>query len=182
MSTNQGNPSQNAAADTPQTASPTPEQIVEQLRALVAQIPALPALTDAERKLVRSRGRLPEAEVLASVNVVGSSDKVSHAVGLPAQDVQQLVVDNNRWTSVESELKGALKAVADANLLRRQRTTIIAIQAYGIGQQLARDPGNAEVIPHVQEMKRLKSLRRRKATSGTPAPAPHGTADPAPKQ
>jgi hypothetical protein len=168
MSTNHGTPSQNAAADTPQTASPTPEQIVEQLRALVAQIPSLPMLTDAERKLVRSRGRLPDAEVLASVNVVGSSDRVSQAVGLPAPDVQQLVVDNVRWTSVESELKGALKAVADANLLRRQRTTIIAIQAYGI-------------VPHVQEMKRLKALRRRKATAGTPAPAPE-TPDTTPKQ
>src|SRR5256885_3355048 len=108
VSPNQG------AADTPQTPSPTPEQIVEQLRALVAQIPSLPTLTEGERRLVRSRGRLPEAEVLASVNVVGSSDRVSQAVGLPAEDVQQLVTDNVRWTSVESELKGALKAVADA--------------------------------------------------------------------
>jgi len=182
MSTNHGTPSQNAAADTPQTAPPTPEQIVEQLRALVAQIPSLPTLTDSERKLIRNRGRLPEAEVLASVNVVGSSDRVSQAVGLPAPDVQQLVVDNVRWTSVESELKGALTAVADANLLRRQRSQIIAIQAYGIGQQLARDPENAAVIPHVQEMKRLKALRRRKAAAGTPAPAPNGTNDPTPKQ
>ncbi len=181
MSTIHGNPSQNAAADTPQTASPTPEQFVEQLRALVAQIPSLPRLTDAERKLVRNRGRLPDAEVLASVNVVGSSGRVSQAVGLPVEDVQQLVVDNVRWTSVESELKGALKAVADANLLRRQRSTIIAIQAYGIGQQLARDPENAEVVPHVQEMKRLKALRRRKATPATPAPAAEGTPDTTPK-
>lgn len=182
MSTNHGNPSQNAAADTPQTAPPTPEQIVEQLRALVAQIPALPTLTDLERRLVRNRGRMPEAEVLASVNVVGSSDRVSQAVGLPAPDVQQLVVDNVRWTSVESELKGALKAVADANLLRRQRSQIIAIQAYGIGQQLARDPENAEVVPHIQEMKRLKALRRRKSTAGTTASNPNGSNDPTPKQ
>jgi hypothetical protein len=176
ISPNQG------AADTPQPPSPTPEQFVEQLRALVAQIPALPSLSDAERKLVRSRGRLPEAEVLASVNVVGSSGRVSQAVGLPAQDVQQLVVDNVRWTSVESELKGALKAVADANLLRRQRTTIIAHQAYGIGLQLARDPENNAVVPHVEEMKRLKALRRRKATPANPAPTPNGSNDPTPKQ
>ena len=48
--------------------------------------------------------------------------------------------------------------------------------------QLARDPENSEVVPHVQEMKRLKALRRRKSTAGTPAPAPGGTPDTTPKQ
>lgn len=75
----------------------------------------------------------------------------------------------NRWDAVENELAGALKAISGANLVRKQRLTVVAIQAYAIGQQLARDPENAAVVPHIQEVKRLKALRRRKTSgSGTP--------------
>jgi hypothetical protein len=42
----------------------------------------------------------------------------------------------------------------------------VALQAYAIGQQLARDPENAGLVPHVLEVKRLKALRRRKTTNG----------------
>jgi hypothetical protein len=162
-----------AAADTPPAAPVTAEQATEELNALLAQMPDIPSLTQQERAVLRKHGRLPEAEVQASVNVVGSSDRVAQAVGQPADDVRQLLDDTGRWTAVENVLKGMLKSVADANLVRRKRATVIAIQAYGIGQLLARDPENAAVVPHVEEMKRLKALRRRKpATSPTQTPAP----------
>ncbi len=148
---------------------PTPEQVVEQLRALMASIPDVPSLTERERAVVRKSARIPEAEVQASINVVGALDKVSHAIGRPVEECRQLVEDTNRWDAVENELAGALKAVSGANLVRKQRLTVIAIQAYAIGQQLARDPENAAVVPHVKEVKRLKALRRRKTSgSGTP--------------
>src|SRR5580765_1263561 len=163
-------PEVQAAADTPQTpANLTPEQVVEQLRALVAQIPELPSLTPQERELVRRRGNIPLSEVQAAVNVVGSSDIVTQVVGQPAGDVQQLVVNMNRWDAVENELKSALKSVADANLVRRQRASLIAIQAYGVATQLARNPENAAIAEHVAEMKRLKAVRRRKSATTTPA-------------
>ena len=55
-------------------------------------------------------------------------------------------------------------------LVRRQRATVIAIQAYAIGQQLVRNPENAVLVPHVQEVKRMKATRRRKKApaGGTP--------------
>jgi hypothetical protein len=63
--------------------------------------------------------------------------------------------------------------VAGANLIRRQRVALIAGQAFNIGEQLARDPANAVLVPHLQEVKRLKSIKRRKKTApapGTPPP------------
>jgi len=53
--------------------------------------------------------------------------------------------------------------------VRRHRARLIASQAYAVGQQLARNPENAGLNPHVQEVKRLKSIARRKKTV-TPAP------------
>jgi hypothetical protein len=173
-------PSSIAAADTPRTAPLTPEQAVEQLRVLRANIPGVELLTARERELVRQSNRMPESELRAAINVVDASDKVSQAIGKAAGDVRQLLDDAGRWAAVENELSGVLKAVVDANLVRRQRAVVAAMQAYGIGQQLTRDPANAVLVPHMQEVRRLKALRRRNRTSaaGDTSPAPVSSATP----
>jgi hypothetical protein len=46
------------------------------------------------------------------------------------------------------------------------------VQAYLISQQLARDPNNAVLLPHVQEIKRIRGLARRKKKPAPQAPLP----------
>ena len=96
--------------------------------------------------------------------------------------MRQLYDEANRWTAVEDELRAMLSGVAGANLIRRQRIALIAGQAFNIGAQLARDPAHAVLVPHVQEVKRLKSFKRRKKAApapGTPPPpAPHAAGEP----
>ena len=84
-----------------------------------------------------------------------------------------MVADASRWTAVESELRAALSGVAGANLIRRQRIALITRQAYNLGRQLARVPGHDILVPHVEEVKRLRKLAsRRRRTTGTPEPVP----------
>jgi len=81
----------------------------------------------------------------------------------------------NRWTAAEDEFRTMLSGIAGANLIRRQRIALIAGQAFTIGAQLARDPAHAVLVPHVQEIRRLKSFSRRKkaqAPGTPPSPAP----------
>jgi hypothetical protein len=173
------NGTQSPAADAPQPVMVTPDQAVELLRALLAQLPSVTALTAKERSLLRSRARVPDSVVQASINFLGTSGKIKDAVGQPAEDVVQLVGDANRWDVVTTELKGLLSNISDANLVRRQRAGLIAIQVYGVGRNLALDASNAELRPHVEEIKRLKRVARgRKASSGTPqTPASDTTPD-----
>jgi hypothetical protein len=70
-----------------------------------------------------------------------------------------------------------LNGVSGANLIRRQRIALITAQAFTIGSQLDRDPANAVLVPHVQEIKRLKSFPapqegggQAPGTSQSPAP------------
>ncbi|HXH37722.1 MAG TPA: hypothetical protein VNN08_03765 [Thermoanaerobaculia bacterium] len=176
-----------AAADIPQP-SPTltPEVVVEQLRTMRGQMGEVTPLTTAQRKALRTAGRTSNPILQASINVIGALDNVAQAVGQPADEVRQLYDESNRWTAVEDELRAMLNGVAGANLIRRQRIALIAGQAYNIGSQLARDPANAVLVPHVQEVKRLKSFKRRKKAApapGTPqSPAPGTQASPAPEQ
>ncbi len=171
---------QNAAADGTPVVLLTPDEIVAQLRVLRTQMPATDALTEQERKLAARGARLggsPEA-VQKSIDVIGTADELSVAVGTPAPEAQQLLEENGRWSKVETELKEFLKGVSDANLTRRMRLGLIASKAYGIAKLVARD--NAKVRPHVSEIRNLRKLSRRKkaATPATPQTPQSPTASP----
>ena len=165
------------AADAPQpTPSPTPESLVDQLRAIRTQLPENPALTPKQRTTMKKRVQTPDGVLQASINVIGVSDVVASAVGQPLDNVRSLQDESNRWTAVEDELKALLNNVSDANLIRKNQLALIAGQAYGVGAQLARNPANVLVTPHVQEIKRLKKAANRKkpqpATPEAPATTP----------
>jgi hypothetical protein len=144
-----------------------PEAVVSQLRALRDRIPEVTPFGAAERKVLRDRARMSDPILQASINVIGASEKVSQAT-LPADDVRSLYDEANRWTAVEDELWAMFQGVAGANLVRRRRVAFIAAQAYKIGAELARDPANAELLPQIEEIKRLRKLARRKKRAETP--------------
>ncbi len=175
------------AADIPQPAPTlTPEAVVDGLRAMTAQIGEVTPLTAAQRKALRDSIRTSNPILQASINVIGALDIVEQAVGQPADDVRHLYDESNRWTAVEDELRTMLNGVSGANLIRRQRIALVAARAYNIGAQLARDPAHAVLVPHVQEIKRLKSFKRRKKAAQAPnppqSPAPGTPVSPAPEQ
>lgn len=164
----------NAAAEIPQPAPALePEAVVEQLRVMRGQIGEVTPLTSSERQLLRRRSKTSNPVLQASINMIGAYDQVSLAVAQPADGMRRLYDEANRWTAVEDELRTMLEGVAGANLVRRQRIALIAAQAYNIGTQLVRDPANAVLRPHVEEIKRLKRVtRRKKAGEATQSPSP----------
>src|SRR5229473_3444070 len=161
--------------NTPGTPSPTPakltpEAVIEQIRTLRAQIDVTP-LSKAQRNQLKQRARKQPAPVVdASISVIGSSDMVAQAVGQPLVDVLQLQSDSVRWSLVTDEIRSFLKGIEGANLVRREQLAFIASQAYSFGSQLARNPVNADLVPQVEEIKRLKTLTRRKKAAQIPQP------------
>jgi len=174
-----------ATAEIPQPA-PTlpPEAVIEQLRAMRTQIGEVNELTPAQRRVLAVRARASIPVLQASIDVIGAQEIVSQAIGQPAAEVRQMFEETTRWTSVENELRAMLNGVAGANLVRRERLVFIARQAANIGTQLARDPAHKVLVPHVQEVKRLKRFTRRKKAAAEPeppqSPAPGSTPAPTP--
>ncbi len=181
------NPPTAAAADTPQPpAKLTPEAIIDQIRAMRSQVDDVTPLDKAQRLQLRQRMRRQPAPVVeASISVIGSSGTVAQAVGQPIDDVVQLQNDVGRWARVADELRSFFKGIEGANLLRRQRLMFIVSQAYSFGSQLAKDPANADLVPQVEEIKRLRVVSRRKkapANPQSPSPTPEPAPAPAPAQ
>ena len=170
------------AADTPQSTPLTPQSVVDQLRAIRNQIADVEPLTAAQKKVLRSlSGRMNNEILQASIGVIGSSEIVQSAVG-QSEDARSLYDESNRWTEVEGELRTMLDGIAGANVVRRQRLALIASRAYGIGNQLARDPEHAILRPQLAEIKRLKKIAlSKKPAPQNPAPTPTPSA-PAEKQ
>jgi hypothetical protein len=168
----QVSPNQGATDTTSGTVKLSAQEVLDQLRALQQQLPDIAPLTKEERALVRRQGKLPANIVEATLSVIGNSDPVQQAIGQPAEDVKQFVSDNADWRSVEDQFRAALKSVSDANLVRNQRASILAARAYLIGQQVARDPNNAELRPHLDQVKRLRALASRRKKTAKPVPEP----------
>lgn len=148
----------------------SPEALVDELRAISARMGELAPMTAEERKALRGRLRTPGPIVNASLNVIDALDNVSNAVGQPIEEVRTLQNEAVRWAAVEQELRSMLNGVSGANLRRRLRIDLLAAQAYTIGSQLARDPANAILLPHVEEIKRMRRIsRRRKAAPEQPS-------------
>ena len=175
------NPPTAASVDTPQpTAKLTPETILEQLRTMRSQIDEVTPLDKSQRQQLKQRTRRQPANVVElSIGVISKSGTVAQAVGQPVDDVLQLQTDVARWALVAAELRAFFQGVEGSNLVRRERLAFIASQAYSFGSQLVRDPANAELVPQVEEIKRLRSVARRKKTAATPQP-PSPAPEPAP--
>lgn len=158
----------------PETTKLTPEAVIEQLRSVRSQVEDVAPLTQAQRRALKQRLRTQPTNIVeASINVMGVIDNVSQAIGQPLDNVRQLQEESLRWEAAADEARLFLKGLEGANLVRRQRITLIATQAYSIGSQLARDPENAVLVPHLEEVKRLKVVgsRRKKKTQNPQTPA-----------
>ena len=172
-----------SVSSSPDPTKLTPEAVIEQLRTMRSQIDEVSPLSREQRKLVKQRLRIqPKPIVEASINVIGVLENVSQAIGQPLGEIRQLQDDSLRWDAVADEARAFLKGIEGANLNRHQRLALIGTQAYAIGSQLAKDPARAVLVPHVEEVKRLKAASRRKKTTQAPqTPAPAHDTSTAPK-
>ena len=157
----------------------TPEALVEQLRTMRRHIPEYVQLTAEERETLRRLAKYDPEFVQASINSAGASARVPAALGRTSAEMRQMTEEAARWTAYEDELRAHLKGVAATNLVRRYRIGLVAEQAYNICRQLVRDKGQeADLMPHVEGMKRIRTRRRTKANPSPavpPAAAPDAT-------
>ena len=170
-----------ATAGAQEPAASTPDSIIEQLRVIRQQIPEYTQLAIPDAKAIRRVAHINSDFIDAAINAVGASEVVQTAVGRTNVNLREENEDAGRWTAVEDELRAMLKGVVAANLVRRHRVGLAALQTYNISRQLIRQKEHAGLLPHVQGMKRLSKFGRRRRIAQPPAdpqPQPH----PAPQQ
>ena len=166
-----------AATDAAAEPPLTPEQVVEQLRAMRERIPDFVLLpNDRQLKQIRRVANLDAEFALEAIHSVGASDVVQTALGSTSNEMHEAAAEDARWSAVETELLAMLSGVAAANLVRRQRLNHYALQAYNVSTQLVKLEEHAHLLPHVERMRYLRKLSRRRtkpaAETQPPTPAP----------
>jgi len=158
----------------------TPEQIVEQLRVLRQHVPDFGPLSVPEATALRTTAKIHPEFALASINTIGASATIAQAVDHDAPSLITERIEADRWSAVEDELRTMLKGVSAAILARRYRIGLASLQAYSIARQLVRKKENADLLPHVENMRRTNRLGRRKPATTAAPQAPSSPTTPAP--
>ncbi len=148
-----------------------PEEYIERLRAIREEMGEVHPLTAAERKALRNQIIASDEVLHKSINIVDVHPSIQQSLARTSEEIRAMQIEADRWTSVEAELRLMFEGVRGANLIRRQRISLIAMQAYVIGAQLARDPANADLVPHVETIRHLRRMAKRRGTN-KPAEAP----------
>jgi hypothetical protein len=143
----------------------TAQEATAELRVLRQRIVQVTTLSKKERKAIWQRGDISIPVTQASITIIDANETVAQALKTPAADVRTLIEEADYWDAFVVELRGLMQGVSDANLVRRERIAILAAQAYAIGLQLARDPANEGLQQHLDAVRRLKRLGRRRRRS-----------------
>lgn len=161
----------------------TADEMISMLRDMRERIPNFTQLTVANVRAMVPAASLHPDFVLGSIHVTGASPVVQQVVGVPPDSLLQDASDDDSWSVAEEEMRGLLKGLAAANLVRRHRLGKAALLAYNVSRQLVQKPENVNLIPHVEQLQRLRRLGRRKKTGQQPEqpttePAPQTTTPP----
>lgn len=153
-----------AAGAAPEAAPLTPEQVVEQLRALRDRIPEFVQLPKGRQMYqIRRVASVSVPFAREAFNTIGASETVQNVIGNTPEELHRADDETARWTAVETELRAMLRGVIAANLVRRQRIGQVALQAYNVSSQLVKSEEHAHLLPHVERMRRIPKFGQRRA-------------------
>jgi hypothetical protein len=171
-----GNSSKNAG-ETP-ALQITPEDVLAQLRALRAQIPDYTQAPAYSPAILRAVSNLDAEFVDASTAAIGASQQLQGVVGATPEVCVAESGEASRWAQVEDELGAMFSGVRNANLARKHRIGLRALQAYQVSKQLVRLNEHSDLRPHLAEMRKHNRFGKGRRNAGQQAPAP----SPAPQQ
>lgn len=147
------------------------EELLEVLRRLESRIPSFTQLTTREIYALRRAATLSPEWVQETVIAVGASPSIEAAIGRGYDELRLEISDISRWGGVEQQLYALYKGVRAANLVRRHRIGLTALQAYGILRQLIRQREHADLLPLYQRLQEMNKLgKRKKKESEEPDP------------
>jgi hypothetical protein len=139
-----------------------PESLIEELARYRALIPDYTQLPAEEKLLLLKAASLDPEWVNEALRAIDVSSTVQMALGISYEQSRRQVEANARWDVAERHLVALLKGVSTANLIRRHRIGLKALQVYGLLRHLIRQPEHSDLIPRYETLKEMNRLGKRK--------------------
>ena len=151
--------------------------LVEKIRALRAEVPRFTLEGPRDARTLAATASLSEQFIesaSASIPKSPTLENTSNATVLRDAFAFALA-----YETALTEANAFADAMAKTILVAKSAAGASALDIYAIAQRLAKRKEGAELVPHVEDMRRKLKRGRRKATS---EPAPDASVKPAPKQ
>jgi len=172
----------------PATPSPSPvshtdaaQALVDEIRAMRQQIPnfVVPSSTSEAHRLVPSASVPPEFVELTAVAVKNSTALVRGGALDPDQ-TRDLMTYAGAYDPVADELEALAQFVRHSTLAARNKAGSEALMTYAVAQRLVKRPENADLAPHVADMRRVLGRTRKAKPQPAPAPSTPVPSEPSP--
>jgi len=152
--------------------------LLAEIRALYAKIPRFVAEVPNEPQKLASAASVSDAFVESAGASIDRSKRLETAAATDAASLRDSFGFALAYDSIVVEAYAFARAVAHTIRVQRATAGSSALDIYAIAQRLAKRKDGAELVPHVEDMRRkLKRGRKRKTTS-EPAPVPAATKAP----
>jgi len=151
----------------------SPEEVVQQLRALRDQIPDFVLMPPSVGKPLSRAASVTIEFVHAAINALAASLRLRSALGRDAEALRVETELTARWSQVVDELDALRLGIVGAMRVRRHRVGTVALRVYQVSRNLVLDKENADLLPHIDAMRRAAKFGKRRA----PAPSDPAAAD-----
>lgn len=145
--------------------------VIAKIRALRADVPRFIADVPEERRRLATKASLTDAFLESASVSIQTSALLENASGTDATTLRDSFSFALAWDSVVQEALAFARSVAHTIRVERAKAGSSALDIYAMAQRFSRRKDGAELVPHVQDMRRKLKRGRRKSTSD-PAPDP----------
>ena len=164
---------------TPSPHNAEAKAFVEQIRTLRAAIPRLQPEGPRDARDMSKRSSVDQEFVEAAGTAMHASELLDGSSPTTADALRDAIAFALAYQAALTEGKAFVRALA--HMIRAAKATAggHALDIYALAQRLAKKENGAELVPHVENMRRKLKNGRRKAIS---EPAPDQSVTTAPKQ
>lgn len=142
---------------------------VQEIRAMRQQIPNFVIPTDkSERRKLSRAASVPSAFVERTAVAVKNSPLLVRGGATDPERARDLMSYAEAYAPVADELEALAAFIRHSVTTAKNRAGSDALTTFALANRLARRPENAELLPHVDDMRRALGAKGRK----TKAPAP----------
>lgn len=147
---------------------------VQELRAMRQQIPNFVIPVDkTERRKLAKAASVPQAFIELTAVAVKNSPSLVRGGATDPEQSRDLLSFADAYAPLADELEALAHFIKHSVTAARNKAGSEALTTFALAQRLAKRPENAELVPHVDDMRRALGARRKaKATSAPPAPSP----------
>jgi hypothetical protein len=140
--------------------------MIKELRAMREKVPEYVHLKPRQMQGLVRVASLSQELLDAGIGAITLNPSLEQATGWTHEELLDEMDAIRHWTAVQSELRATMKGVDASILKRRYAVGLAVLQIYGLLEQLARNPDNRDLLPVLENLKRLNKTGKRK----TPPP------------